>query len=131
MASGNWKDILDFYQSNQSGNLQNICFWMERLIRHLLNNRQLTDVYPLTTHLVLSLTICENYSQVRGKPHLKIQLNSDVSENTKDKHRYDFTVIKFQDSGEIYRLNKDSVFCSFEKSLEVFDEMIAKLREIS
>lgn len=131
MASGNWEDILELYRKNQFGNLKDNCFWMEKLITHLTDNRQLSDIYPLTSHLVLSLTICESYSEVRAKPHLQIKINSDSSEDTKDRYKYDFTIVNHKDDGEIYRISKDSIFCSFERSLEVFDEMIEKLKQIS
>jgi hypothetical protein len=54
-------------------------------------------------------------------------LSHKTREDNKDKFRYKFSLLTFYEDGELRRELVESVFSSIEKSLEVFDEIFAKL----
>jgi hypothetical protein len=105
--------------------------WLEKFIRHLISNRDLSGIYPISSHCQLIFVIANSLSDRRGKPIINIQITYDRFLYEKDKFRYEFKLIQRKKDEDIYRENVESVCCSFEKSLEVFDEMFEKLKVLT
>lgn len=135
MADGSWDKILAEYKNVREVDSKTMPFakdfiWMEKLIPHLLKNRDLSRFYPVTSLHVLCLSIGNTWEESRGKPYISIKPNWTIIEKNRDKFRFEFSLTWHRGDGEICRQNVESIFCSFEKSLEVFDEMVEKLHLI-
>ena len=132
MATGNWNDILDEYKDlikhSAKHPLWKRFIWMEKLIPHLLSNRDLSELYPVTSHNVLNLSFSKNYHY---KPHISINVNRSLRAELRHEYKYEVSLTHYREDGNIWRRNIESVFCSFEKSLEVFDELYEKLKALS
>lgn len=136
MADGNWDKILAEYKIARDHYAETMplgkdFIWMEKLIPHLISNRDLLELYPVTSLHVLNLSICKSWEETLNKPYISIKLNWTIKEKFREKYRYEFSLTQHRKDGNICRQNVESIFCSFEKSLEVFDEMIEKLKTIS
>ncbi len=131
MADGNWDEILEGFK-NLRESLEKPygkdLIWLENFIRHLILNRDLSEIYPISSHSKLILVIANSLSDRRGKPVIVIQINSNFFPDEIDKYRYEFQLIQKIKDKDIYRQNVESIFCSFEKTLEVFDELFEKLK---
>lgn len=137
MPAGNWDEILSAYKSNREL-LSKTTTWgkdlicMEKLFFHLLSNRDLSKFYPVTSHGSLLLSIGKTWEETLDKPFISIHMQlMNVKEEYRDKFRYEFSLSQDKKDNESWTRNVESVFCSFEKSLEVFDKMIEKLEKIS
>ena len=127
MSDGDWNKVLTDYKRAQKESWGLDLIWMEKLVLHLLSNRDLSIYYPVTSHYVLGLFICKSLDEIYDRPSISIELSHENREKTKDKFRYKFSVRHSKKDGDIYRQYIESVFCSFEKALEVFDELVEKL----
>jgi len=85
-------------------------------------------LYPVTSHYRLIMFIGEKFGEKYNKPLMKIQLISEDHVRLKDKFKYDFSTRIRREDNELFRESVETVFCSFEKSLDVFDEMFEKLK---
>ncbi len=134
MADGNWEDILNTYKreyDSEKSPWAKELIWMEKLIKHLLSNRDLSELYPITSHFNFLLKIGKSLKDCRGKNAvIKIRLNTDNTTN-EDEYRYEFQLIERFNETEIFRKKTETVLCSFEKSLDIFDEMYEKLKSVS
>ncbi len=128
MSDGSWKAVLSDYKFAQEESWGEDYIWMEKLVSHLLTNRDLSMLYPITSHNRLSAFIGKSFGEVYEKPRISIELTHENRNHLKDKYRYKFSVTRFNEVGEFFREYVESVFCSFEKSLEVYDEMFEKLK---
>ncbi|HMS41549.1 MAG TPA: hypothetical protein PKE69_15055 [Pyrinomonadaceae bacterium] len=128
MSDGSWDKVLEDYKFAQEESWGEDLVWMEKLVLHLLENRDLSMLYPITSHYRLSAFIGKSFEEVYDKPSIRINLTYDNRELTKDKYRFEFSLTTGYKDGDLYRQNKESVFCSFENSLEVFDEIFEKLK---
>lgn len=88
-------------------------------------------LYPITSHYRLIAFIGESFGEKYKKPKISIELSHENREHIKDKFRYKFTLITAHDDGEVFRQYTEKVFCSFEKSLEIFDEIFEKLKTVT
>ena len=132
MSDGSWKQVLEDYKYAQTQSWGEDYVWMEKLVSHLLENRDLSMLYPITSHFSRLIAFIGTTLNVKyKKPKVKIELNHNFREHFKDKYRYKFSLITRNEDGELFRENVESVFCSFEKSLEVFDEMFEKLKAVT
>lgn len=132
MSDGSWKQVLEDYKYAQTQSWGEDHVWMEKLVSHLLENRDLSLLYPITSHFQrLIVFIGTSFNEKYKKPKILIQLNHSFREHFKDKYRYKFSLISTVKAEELFRENVESVFCSFEKSLEVFDEMFEKLKAVT
>jgi hypothetical protein len=129
MSDGSWDDVLSGYKTAQNVNGYEDFVWMEKFVAHLLANRDLSKLYPITSHQRLIVFIGESFELVYNKPVITIQLSHEVRESIKDKFRFKISLTSGREDGELFRENAETVYCSFEKSLEVFDEMFAKLEK--
>lgn len=128
MSDGSWKTVLKDYEYAQKEVWGKDLIWMEKLVSHLLSNRDLSMLYPITSHYRLIVFIGKKFGEKYDKPLMIIELTSKNQERLKDKFRYKFSVRIKREENELFREFIETVFCSFEKSLEVFDEMFEKLK---
>jgi hypothetical protein len=131
MSDGSWKDVLSDYKYAQKESWGEDYIWMEKLVSHLLANRDLSMLYPITSHYRLITFIGESFDGIYTKPTMSIKLSHENREHLKDKFRFKFSFTTDNEDGDLFRVYVQSVYCSFEKSLEVFDEMFAKLKAVS
>lgn len=134
MADGNWDEILEGFKKLRESidkPYGKDLIYLEEFIRHLISNRDLSGIYPISSHLHLILVIAKNFSDKYGKPVINVRINSDRFLDEKDEFRYEFVLFQRKKDKDIYRENVESVFCSFEKSLEVFDELFEKLNRLT
>ena len=127
MADGNWDEILESYKFAQERNWGKQYVWLEKLVSQLLANLDLSILYPITSHYLLILYIGNRFEGINNLPRLSIELSFEVGEFI-DKSRYKFSLTTGNEGDELFREFVESVYCSFEKSLEVFDEMFEKLK---
>ncbi len=128
MSDGSWKEVLEDYKYAQTQSWGEDFVWMEKLVSHLFEDRDLSMLYPITSHFRLIVFIGTSFNEKYKKPKIRIELSHDFREHVKDKYRYKFSLITGIEDGELYREVVETVYCSFEKSLEVFDEMFEKLK---
>ena len=131
MSDGSWDDVLSEYKNEQSASGKEDLIWMEKLAVRLLDERDLSKLYPVTSHDRLIVFIGESFERVFNKPVLMIELSGENRENLKDRYRFKFSLTTGREDGDLFRESAEIVFCAFENSLAVFDEMFAKLEEIS
>lgn len=127
MSDGSWTQVLEDYKFVQTQDWGADYIWMERLVSHLFEHRDLSMLYPITSHFQLSAFIGTKFEEMYEKLAISIVLTHEIRPHLKDTCRYKFTLTTGHKDGEIYRSFDESVYCSFEKSLEVFDEMFTKL----
>lgn len=128
MSDGSWDEVLKDYRYAQNDGWREIYIWMEKLVLHLLENRDLSMLYPITSHNVLSAFIGKEFSEFYHKPTISIKLTHETRARLEDKYRFKFSLNTGFEDGEIFRGNEESIYCSFENSLEVFDELFRKLK---
>lgn len=128
MSDGSWDQVLADYKYVQNESWGEDYVWMEKLVLHLLENRDLSMLYPITSHFRLSAFIGTKFEETYEKPWISIILTHENRPRLRDKSRYKFTLTTGYEDGDIYRSLDESIYCSFEKSLEVFDELFAKLK---
>ncbi len=92
-----------------------------------IENRNLQNLHCFTSHETLCITKFKTYPEWFDKPLLSIDVNWSADE----KYEYKFSLVKRQEQDNVMREFAESVFCSFDKSLENFDEMIEKLEKVS
>ena len=131
MSDGRWDKVLQDYKFAQEESWGKDLAWMEKLVLHLLENRDLSMLYPITSHYRLSAFIGKNFGEIYHKPFITINLTHEIRERIKDKYRFEFSLTTGYEDGDLYRQNIESVVCSFEKSLEVFDEIFEKLKAVT
>jgi hypothetical protein len=115
------------YQRVQNESRGTNYVWMEKLVSYLPGNRDLSMLYPITSHYRLIAFIGTKFEEMYERPALTIKLTHEIRPRLKDKCRYKFTLTTGYEGDGVYRSFDESIFCSFEKSLEVFDEIFAKL----
>ena len=128
MSDGSWEQVLADYKFAQTQNWGEDYVWMEKLVSQLITDRDLSTLYPITSHYVLSAFIGANFYEVYNKPSISIELSHEIRPHIKDKFRFKFSLNTGNKDDELFREYVESVYCSFEKSLEVFDEMFEKLK---
>lgn len=131
MSDGDWNKVLADYKFAQEEGWREIFIWMEKLVLHLLENRDLSMLYPITSHNILSAFIGKEFSEVYNKPSISIKLTHENRVHLKDKYRFKFSLNTNYEDDELYRENTESIYCSFEKSLEVYDELFEKLKAVT
>lgn len=125
--SQSWKEIIEFYKDGKTHKgLENLEA-IEKLVCYLVNNRDLSSIYPFTSHEVLCLTKFKTYDEWYIKPIISIELNFGAN----DEYIYKFTLTEPLEDGKIIRYKAEIVHCSFENSLNIFDEFIEKLERLS
>lgn len=127
MAETDWKELIKFYESFEDRETWKELEWMTKFVLHLIENRNLQYVNYFTSHETLCVTIFKTYLERRDKPLVRIDLNWGADEQ----YKYKFSLVERKEQNNVMRESTESVFCSFDKSLEIFDEMIEKLKEIS
>lgn len=127
MPNKEWKELIKFYESFENLEDWKELVWMKKLTVHLIENRDLDDINYFTSHENLCVTMFETYSEWKDEPFVEININWGASEQ----YIYKFSLVSSQEQENIIRLFSESVLCSFDKSLEIFDEMIEKLKAIS
>lgn len=130
MSDGNWNEVVSDYKFAQNESWGKDFIWMEKLVLHLLSNRDLSKFYPITSHYVLSFSKGNSFDEIYDKSFISIELSHEIREHIKDKFRYKFSLTTGNEDGDIFRQYVESVFCSFERSLEVFDEFVNKLEKL-
>ena len=128
MSDGSWQQVVEDYKLAQKETWGENFVWMEKLVLHLLEKRDLSILYPITSHYRLITFIGTNLSEKYGKPKISIELSQRLLDHSKDKFRYKFSLHTGHEDDELFREFVESVYCSFEKSLEVFDQMFEKLK---
>lgn len=88
-------------------------------------------LYPITSHFCLSAFIGKESGEIYDKPSISINLTHENRPRAIDKYRFKFSLTTGNEDDELFREYVESVYCSFEKSLEVFDEMFEKLKAAS
>ncbi len=127
MAETDWKELIKFYQSFEDRETWKEIEWMKKFVLHLIKSRNLQDVNYFTSHETLCVTIFRTYLEQRDKPFVTIDINwgADLQ------YIYKFSLVKRKQLNDVMRESTESVFCSFDRSLEIFDEMIKTLKEVS
>jgi hypothetical protein len=122
-----WSHIVKYYEDLAQDEKWKEFVEMEKLAKNLIANRNLNELHAHTTHMILGITKSEKYEHWINEPKLFIELNFGAS----DEYLYKFSFIEPVESNEIIRTREEVILCSFEKSLEVFDEMVEKLKAVS
>ena len=127
MAEADWKEIIKFYESFGNHETWKELEWMKKFVSHLIENRDLQNLNYFTSHETLCITKFKTYLEWRDKPLVAIDINwgADVQ------YKYKFSLIDRKEQDNVLREFAESIFCSFDKSLTVFDEMSSKLERIS
>jgi hypothetical protein len=126
MSVMSWQEVINFYDKTKWNDNGKELEWIQKFVEELVVSRDLDSVYPFTSHEVLCITKFKTYPEWFDKPLLTIEINWSAVESFK----YKFSLIQ-REEGEVLREFVESVYCSFEKSLETFDEMVAKLEKVS
>ena len=131
MSDGGWDDVLS--ELRQGG--KDVCGaageWLEKFVVRLMSERDLTKLYPLVAHGRLIVFIGESFEVAYDKPVIEVELGREMPASLREQYRYKISFTTGRPDGEFFRETAESVYCSFEKSLEVFDEMFAKLERVS
>jgi hypothetical protein len=127
MANIDWKELIKFYESFGDHKTWKELEWMKKFLLHLIESRNLQDLNYFTSHEILCVTIFKTYLEWRDKPFVTIDINWGADEQ----HKYKFNLVKRKEQNNMMRESTESVYCSFNKSLEIFDEIIGKLKEVS
>ena len=120
-----WNYVCEYYEDLAKDDQWKDFAAMEKFVKNLIANRSLSEIYAHTTHLTLVITTSEEYEKWIKEPNLFVELNFGASEE----YLYKISLAETIEHSEIIRIREESVFCSFEKSLEVFDEMIKRLKD--
>ena len=131
MSDGSWDQVLEDYKYVQTQDWGVDYIWMEKLVSHLLENRDLSMLYPITSHYRLIAFIGTGFSESYHKPIIAIELSHELRPHIEDKYRYKFTLTTGHEDGDLYRSFDESIYYSFENSLVVFDEMFGKLKAVT
>lgn len=127
MSDGNWQQVVEDYKFAKTQNWGKDFLWMEKLVLYLLENRDLSMLYPITSHYRLITYIGDRFEGISFLPQISIELNDHIRYP-----RTPYTIYRFSlntaDYDNFFKEYSESVYCSFEKSLGVFDEMFEKLK---
>ena len=119
--SKDWDEIISFYHDLESGE-----DWyfvsMEALVKRIIENRDVSKIYPVTSHHILCLSKYKTYDEWIGKPSISIRPVS--AEN------YRFSLTEPLEDGEIYRERSESISCPMSYALKAYDELIEKLAKL-
>ena len=119
--SKDWDRIISFYQDLESGE-----DWyfvsMEKLVKLILENRDLSGMHLFTSHEILCLTKYKTFDEWKDKPLVSIKPAS--ADN------YWFSLTEPLEDGEIYRERSESISCPMEHALKAYDEMMEKLAKL-
>lgn len=118
-----WSYILKYYEDLAKDKEWEEFAAMDKFVKNLTANRELNGLYAVTSHETLVINKSEDFEQWFNSPSIYVELNFGASEE----YLYKFTFAEPLEHNEIIRTKEETVLCSFEKSLEVFDEMIEKL----
>ena len=127
MDETDWKELIKFYESFEEQETWKELEWMRKFVLHLFESRNLQDLNYFTSHKTLCVTIFKTYLEWHDKPFVTIDINWGADEQ----YKYKFSLVKRKELSNVMRESTESVFCSFDNSLEIFDEMIEKLKEVS
>ena len=100
---------------------------LQNILSHLIEYRDLQNLNYFTSHETLCVTKFKKHPEWFDKPLVAIDINWGADEQ----YKYKFSLVKRQQQDDVMRESTESIFCSFDKSLAVFDEMIEKLEKIS
>jgi hypothetical protein len=125
MPATSLEEILKFYEDFED--YQDESEWMVKLVKHLVANRDLSSFYPFTSHETLCFSMFESHEDWFEKPIISIDINWEASEE----YKYKISFERRKVEADLWRQFLESVYCPFEKCLEIFDEMAEKLKEAS
>ena len=131
MAAGNWNEILESYRFPQKEYWGKDFIWMEKLINQILANRDLSILYPVTSHHRLIMYIGKSFEGIDVRPQIKIELSYEAREELRDKFRFKLSLVTGREDEDVFKEYVESIYCSLEKSLEVFDELFDNLKAIT
>ncbi len=114
MANTDWKELIKFYESFENHETWKELEWMKKFVSHLIENRNLQNLHYFTSHETLCLTIFKTYLEWSVKPFVTVSINWGANEQ----YKYKFSLIKRNEQNNVMREATESVFCSFDKSLE-------------
>ena len=116
-----WDDIISFYRELEAKE-----FWgfgsMAALVTLIIENRDVSGIYPVTSHETLCLSKYETYDEWLRKPSVSIRPAS--AEN------YWFSLTEPLEGGGIYRERSESISCPLGYALEAYDEMMGGLARL-
>jgi hypothetical protein len=92
MSDASWDEVVEDYKRVQTQEWAEDYVWMEKLISRLLENRDLSRLYPITSHYRLFAFIGTDFKEQYEKPTILIELSGEVREHIKDKFRYKFSL---------------------------------------
>ena len=122
-----WKFIAEYYEKLANEDEWKDFAAMEKLVKTLIANRNLSGIFAHTSHMNLVITKSEEYEKWFEEPALFVELNFGASKE----YLYKISFVEPIENNEIIRVKEEANFCSFEKSLEIFDEMCEKLESAS
>jgi hypothetical protein len=114
-----WEDIISFYRERESSGDWFDFVSMEALIKRIMENRDVSNIYPCTSLYALVLSKHKTYDEGRGEPTVLIRAASTTN--------YQFTLNEPLESGEIGRVREETISCRMDYALKAYDEMIARL----
>ena len=118
--SKEWNELISFYQDLELSRDWDFAS-MEKLVKLILENRNVNKIHPFTSHHILCLTKYKTYNEWKDKPLVSIEPASSS--------HYWFKFAEPFDDGDIYREKSESISCPLEYALKAFDEMIEKLEK--
>jgi hypothetical protein len=127
MTEIDWKELIDFYDEFSSQENYKEIEGMKKFVILLVKNRNLQNLHYFTSHETLCITKFKTHPDWFDKPLVTIDINWGADEQ----YKYKFSLVKRQEEDNVLREFAESEFCSFDKSLKVFDEMIEKLEKVS
>jgi hypothetical protein len=116
-----WEEIISFYHNMESGKDRYLVS-MEALVKQIIENRDVHNIYPVTSLLTLELSKYRTYHEAKDKPLVSIKPVSAT--------HYCFSLIEPLEFGEIYRERAESISCLYAYALKAYDEMIEKLEKL-
>jgi len=122
VGDNSWDEIIAKYQYYKKQENWEFLADLELLVQHILQNRDVSAVHPFASHVTLCLTKYKTYDEWHDKPFISID-----STHT---GKYKFTLTEPLEDGEVYRARSESIVCSFDKTLDIYDELIEKLTQL-
>jgi hypothetical protein len=116
-----WDEIISFYRELESKE-----FWgfgsMAALVTLIIENRDVSEIYPVTSHETLCLSKYQTYDEWVSKPSVSIRPAS--------ADHYWFSLTEPLEDGGIYRERVESILCPMDYALKAYDEMMGNLARL-
>jgi hypothetical protein len=122
MSVRSWNEIVAFYEDFKKEEGWEFLAEVEALVRRIIQNRDTSGIYPFTSHETLCLTRYQTYPEWYDKPLISI--------NSTRTGKFKFELTEPLEDNEVYRQKSEAIVCSPDKALEVYDELVAKLRRL-